>query len=73
VGRWDFSRLVAPECPWLIVQGDCDELVSHERVAAWAAGFAPPPRLLVLAGVDHFFHGRLHQLRNAVGGFLQEP
>jgi alpha/beta superfamily hydrolase len=26
----------------------------------------PPPRIVVLPGVGHFFHGRLTELRDAV-------
>lgn len=58
-----------PACPWLIVQGDADEIVDHRQVTAYAERFSPPPQLQVLAGVDHFFHGRLRELHEAVRGF----
>jgi hypothetical protein len=60
-----------PACPWLIVQGDADELVDVRDVTAFAAQFDPPPRLEVLSGVEHFFHGRLSELRERVFAFLQ--
>ena len=60
----------APTCPWLIVQGDHDDLVDHRDVVDWAQRFTPPPRLSVIAGAEHFFHGRLTDLRTAVGEFL---
>ncbi|MGB8327890.1 MAG: alpha/beta fold hydrolase [Steroidobacteraceae bacterium] len=66
VARFDFATLPAPDCPWLIVQGDADELVDVGDVRAWVAARAPAPDLLVLPGVDHFFHGRLHELRTAL-------
>jgi alpha/beta superfamily hydrolase len=55
-----------PPCPWLIIQGQADTVVDWRDVAAFAARFSPPPQLRLLAGVDHFFHGRLPQLRAAV-------
>ena len=55
-----------PECPWLIVQGDADEVVDCDDVVAWFDGLAPGPELTVLPDVDHFFHGRLTLLRETV-------
>jgi uncharacterized protein len=58
--------LERPSCPWLIVQGDADDVVDPKDVAAWAAALTPPPHLVMLPGVGHFFHGRLNDLRDAV-------
>ena len=55
-----------PHCPWLVVQGDADELVDPTAVIDWVNTLDPKPRLLVLPGVGHFFHGRLRDLRDAV-------
>ena len=52
----DFRR---PECPWLLVQGDSDDIVDSRAVLAWARALPAPPTLAVLAGVGHFFHSRL--------------
>lgn len=72
VGRWDFSGIPTPSCPWLIVQGDHDELVDAAKVEAWAREQQPPPQLALLPGAEHFFHGRLNDLRDAVSGFLTD-
>jgi uncharacterized protein len=72
VGRADPSVSARPDCPWLIVQGDADEIVDHRQVTAFAASFSPPPQLQVLPGVDHFFHGRLRELHEAVMAFSKE-
>src|SRR5450631_514969 len=66
VGRFDFSRISAPGCPWLVVQGAADEVVDPQSVVDWVDGLEPRPQLLVMPGVGHFFHGRLHELRDAV-------
>jgi alpha/beta superfamily hydrolase len=66
VDRFDFSAQAPPGCPWLIVQGDADEVVDPQRVIAWVRSLDPQPRLTVLPGVSHFFHGHLPELREAV-------
>jgi uncharacterized protein len=66
VGRFEFASLVAPQCPWLIVQGDADDVVDPQAVRAWADTHRPSPRLLMLGGVGHFFHGHLVELRDAI-------
>ncbi len=63
VTRGDYAQVRRPDCPWLIVQGDADQLVDYREVQAFAARFVPPPELRVLPGVEHFFHGRLQELR----------
>jgi alpha/beta superfamily hydrolase len=42
------------------------------QVRRWVDEFAPPPRLVVLGEAEHFFHGRLGELRAAVLEFLAE-
>lgn len=59
-----------PVCPWLIVQGDEDELVDVDETIEWVDGLEPGPELLVLNGAEHFFHGRLVDLRDAVIEFV---
>lgn len=68
VQRFATSPIVPPVCPWLLVQGDADDVVAPGEVLAWARGLAQPPRLAVLPGAGHFFHGRLNELREAVVG-----
>ena len=70
VGRWDFSSIAAPTCPWLVVQGSEDELVPAAGVVAWAQAMQPAVRIAMLDGATHFFHGRLHELQDAVAAFV---
>ena len=70
VQRFDFTRLPVPGCPWYVAQGDADDLVDHERVLAWTRTVNPPPEVRILAGAEHFFHGRLTELRSLLGGWL---
>ncbi|HEX4377678.1 MAG TPA: alpha/beta fold hydrolase [Steroidobacteraceae bacterium] len=71
VSRPAFATIAAPSCPWLILQGDADELVDIRDVQAFAARFQPPPKLVVFPGGEHFFHGRLIELRDQIVGFLR--
>jgi alpha/beta superfamily hydrolase len=70
VARVDVSAAGAPSCPWLIVQGDADELVPYAEVRAWAQALEPAPTFTVLPGAGHFFHGRIIELREAVLRFM---
>ena len=66
IQRFDASAMAVPQCPWLVVQGDADDVVDPSAVIDWVNSLDPKPRLVVLPGVGHFFHGRLHELRDAV-------
>jgi len=61
-----FAAIEQPPCPWLIIQGQADELIDYREVAAFAARFSPAPVLRMLPGVDHFFNRRLPELREAI-------
>ena len=61
-----------PDCPWLVVQGDQDELVDVEETVKWVDSLEPGPELLIVPGGEHFFHGRLTELRQAVMDFVAE-
>lgn len=61
-----------PDCPWLIVQGDEDELVDVDETIEWVNGLEPGPELRIFPGADHFFHGRIVELRQAVEEFVDK-
>jgi alpha/beta superfamily hydrolase len=60
----------SPACPWLIVQGDADDVIEPAAVRDWASRQSLAPTVRMLPGAGHFFHGRLHELREAVLDFL---
>lgn len=66
VERFDTTSIEIPHMPWLLIQGDTDEVVSPQAVFDWVAGLATPPEVAVLKGAGHFFHGRLNDLRETV-------
>jgi len=72
VHLYDFSTLVLPSCPWLLIQGEADEVVPIEALRAWLSGVAPKPQALFLPDVGHFFHGRLSDLKSALRDFVSQ-
>jgi len=71
VDRLDIAA-VLPACPWLVLLGDADDVVSPQRMLEWARGLRPEPVTQVLAGAGHYFHGRLPELRERVTAFLNQ-
>lgn len=71
VSRFDLGEVAHPDCDWMLAQGDADDVVPSAEVLAWAARQPHAPRLHVLAGAGHFFHGRLHELKPLVLDFLK--
>jgi hypothetical protein len=61
-----------PKCPWLILQGDEDELVDIEETIAWVNKLDPGPELKIFPDTEHFFHGKLIPLRDAVENFVKQ-
>jgi uncharacterized protein len=67
VGRsWDFSGIEMPVAPWLVIQGDADEIVEPQAVYDWIASLPRPPQLVRMPDTSHFFHRKLMDLRGAV-------
>jgi alpha/beta superfamily hydrolase len=61
-----------PTCPWLVVQGDADDVVDPTTVRAWVEQLPNPPEFLLLSGIGHFFHGRLNELKDVVMSWLRQ-
>ena len=59
-----------PNCPWLIVHADQDELLDINESVAWVDQLEPGPELTVFPNTTHFFHGKLVLLRQAVEEFV---
>jgi alpha/beta superfamily hydrolase len=68
---YELGDVSSPDCDWMLAQGDADDVVPPGAVLDWAAGQPRRPRLHVLAGAGHFFHGRLHELKPLIVDFLR--
>jgi uncharacterized protein len=71
INKTDVSDAAPPACPWLIVQGDADDVVPADVVSGWARRLSPAPELALLPGAGHYFHGRINELRDTVLGFME--
>lgn len=68
-GRWDFDSIALPTMPWLVIQGEEDEIVDPQAVYDWFAKIAPPnaaAELIRMPETSHFFHRKLMDLRGAI-------
>lgn len=70
--RYFEANMPRPNCPWLAVQGDADDVVDSDAALTCLQGLKPPPNIEVLAGAGHFFHGRLTDLSQVVDGYLAQ-
>ena len=67
VGRsWSFDDITLPACPWLVIQGEDDDIVDAHAVRAWIESLPMPPQLVLMPAAGHFFHRKLIDLRGAV-------
>ena len=71
VNRFSFDDFVIPDCPWLVVMGDADEVVDPQAVFDWIDELSPQPEMIKMEGAGHFFHGRLVDLREELEAALK--
>jgi alpha/beta superfamily hydrolase len=57
-------------CPWVLVQGELDDIVPAKEVFAWAEARNPQPIILRFPQAGHFFHGQLAELRARIEAVL---
>jgi alpha/beta superfamily hydrolase len=58
--------------PKLFISGTADEYGPQASVEAVVAAAAPPARLVLVPGADHFFAGKLDQVQLAMSVWLRE-
>jgi hypothetical protein len=49
--------------PWVLVQGERDDVVPPEDVLNWAESCDPKPIIIRFPEAGHYFHGQLSELR----------
>ncbi|TDK23100.1 alpha/beta hydrolase [Luteimonas aestuarii] len=65
-GRWDFDVVPMPTMPWLVVQGENDEIVDPQAVYDWLDKGDAKAELVRMPDTSHFFHRKLIDLRGAI-------
>jgi alpha/beta superfamily hydrolase len=68
----NFEVLPPMPCPWLIIQGDEDEVVPPASVFVFAEHRAEHPTLVKMTGASHFFHRKLIDLKTVLIDYLQK-
>jgi uncharacterized protein len=58
--------------PKLFVSGARDQFGPRSKLEALAASVPEPKKLVIIEGADHFFEGRLRELRDAIEAWVRE-
>ena len=69
--RYDYSFLAKAEKPVLVVQGENDEFGPGARAAESLAPLGSHVTLVRVPDTDHYFEGKLIELRTAVRGYYE--
>ena len=63
---WDFDAIALPTMPWLVIQGENDEIVDPHAVYDWLERSGAQAELVRMPDTSHFFHRKLIDLRGAI-------
>jgi uncharacterized protein len=69
---YDFSFLGECRKPKLFVSGSRDQFATPAQLEALVQTVPPPKQLVVIPDADHFFEGRLREMRTAVELWISE-
>jgi alpha/beta superfamily hydrolase len=69
---YDFSFLQSCAKAKLFVSGDRDQFGTPAQLEKLVAAIPDPKKLVLIAGGDHFFEGRLRELRAAIEQWIPE-
>ncbi len=70
--EYSFDFLQQCEKPKLFVSGARDQLGPRTRLEGLVASLPEPKKLVVIEGADHFFEGRLRELRDAIEAWIKQ-
>jgi uncharacterized protein len=69
---YDFDFLHQCGKPKLLVSGGRDQFGPKAKLEALAASLPEPKKLVIIEGADHFFEGRLKEMREAIESWVRE-
>jgi alpha/beta superfamily hydrolase len=69
---YEFSCLESCAKPKLLVSGDRDQYGSRAQLEKLTASLPEPKKLVIIEGADHFFEGRLREMRETVENWIRE-
>lgn len=70
--RYDYDFLSGCAKPKLFVSGSRDQFGPRSQLQQVFASFAEPKKLVIVDAADHFFEGRLRELREAIEGWVRD-
>lgn len=72
VERMPYAQLPSIACPWLVIQGEDDDVVTPDAVYAWFETLMNPDKTLIkVPGAGHFFHGKLVDMQRIITNSVQ--
>jgi alpha/beta superfamily hydrolase len=70
--RYDYEFLAACTKPKLFVSGARDQFAPQAQLEQMFASIADPKKLIFIEAADHFFAGRLRELRETIESWVEE-
>ena len=70
--NYDFSFLTGCQKPKLLVSGSRDQFGPRPALEKLVNSIPEPKKLVIIEGADHFFEGRLKELRESIEGWITE-
>jgi alpha/beta superfamily hydrolase len=70
--RYDFGFLAGCTKPKLFVSGSRDQFAPKAQLEQMFAAVTEPKKLVFIEAADHFFEGRLRELREAIESWVRE-
>jgi hypothetical protein len=69
---YDYDFLKTCAKPKLFVSGSRDQFASKPRLEAMVSSLPEPKKLVIIDAADHFFEGRLREMRDAIEMWIKE-
>jgi len=70
--KYDFSLLTNCAKPKLFISGDHDQFSSPAQLESLVKSIPDPKKLVLIGGADHFFEGRLREVRDSIEQWLRD-
>jgi uncharacterized protein len=69
---YDLEFLRSCRKPKLLVSGSHDQFGPRDRLAELFSGLPSPKKLVIVEGADHFFEGKLGEMRTAIEAWVKD-
>ena len=69
---YDYAFLQTCKKPKLFVSGSRDQFASRAKLEGLVTSLPEPKKLVIIEAGDHFFEGRLREMREAIENWIRE-